>query len=94
MNEANPDRELQCVGKRCFVRHFYEFLKEPQTVDVVERISRKEHCTQKSCRSRAPHARRIFKVGRTRNARREISRSSRVPGSVHGQAARIADSVR
>ena len=94
MNGANPDRGFPSVGKQCFVKYFYGFLKESQTDDVVELMSRKEHCTEKSCRSRTFHARRISRAGRARNALREISRSRQVPESVRDQAAPASDDAR
>jgi len=90
MNDEQLDRALQSVGMGCFVRYFDEFVKDSQSVDVAELPFRSENWTEKSCRGRGSHARRIVRAGRSMDALKRISAATRVSESVRNHALRIA----
>lgn len=68
MNDQELERNLQSVGKGCFVKYFGEFASNSPTSDVVEILLQCEPYTEKSCRSRVSHARSIISAGRAQDA--------------------------
>ena len=90
MNDEQLDRALQSVGMGCFVKYFDEFSKESQSVDVAELLFRNENWTERSCRSRVSHARRIVRAGRSMDTLKRIGAATRVSESVRDEALQIA----
>ena len=94
MNDERLERALQFVGMKCFVKYFWKFVSDLESGDVADELFRKETWTEKSCRSRVSHARRIIKSGRAMDAMRVICKSARVPDRVREQAGQIVGSLR
>ena len=64
MNEKQFTRNLQSVGKTCFVQFFEHFSSETTPrEDVVEILKSNTTYTEKSCRSRTSHAQSIIQAG-------------------------------
>ncbi len=68
MNEKQFDRALRSVGMSCFVDYFDLFSSNLSREDVVERLKSETRFTEKSCNSRASHARSIIRNGYTEQA--------------------------
>lgn len=64
MNDKQLVRNLQSVGKRCFVSYFALFAStENNSADIVEILKSENSFTEKSCKSRTSHARSIVRAG-------------------------------
>ena len=79
MNDSQLQRNLDSVGKECFVT-YYELFNNPLLAnqDIAEKIRQDRGYTWKSCQSRTSHARSIIREGRARDALERISASDRV----------------
>lgn len=80
-------RTLQSVGYSCFVK----FLPYFQLDDIVERLKSETTYTEKSCRSRTGHARRIIKSGCATRALQMVisSDSSKLSEATRAEAKRM-----
>lgn len=64
MNEKQLARNLQTVGKSCFVKYFDLFASESvDRTDVIEMLKSETAYSEKSCASRTSHARSIIRAG-------------------------------
>ena len=90
MNDQQLDRTLRSVGKECFVTYFCEFYNRSlSNEDITEILVRDTDYTDKSCRTRTRHARRIIRAERARDALNNISVSS-VPPEICRRARELA----
>ncbi|GGX73794.1 hypothetical protein GCM10007392_46610 [Saccharospirillum salsuginis] len=73
MNDEQLMRNLQSVGKSCFVKYFDEFAS-PTTSreDVIKKLMSESDYTEKSCVSRTSHARSIIAAGLAEKALKKI----------------------
>lgn len=91
MDDQQLDRTLRSIGKKCFVTYFCKFDDTSLSIeDVAEILMRETDYTEKSCRSRTSHARRIIREGRAKDALMDISASSGVPPEIAAKAKRLA----
>lgn len=77
MNNFQLTRNLQSVGKTCFVEYFVDFLSMSR-VDAMDRLKAQTDYTEKSCASRTSHARSIIEAGLAGEALRLIISSESV----------------
>lgn len=90
MNDQQFDRTLRSIGKECFVTYFCKFADMSLSNEqIAEILMRDTDYTEKSCRSRTSHARRIIREGRANDALMDIS-ISRVPADIAAKAKRLA----
>ena len=69
MNGQELERNLRSIGKECFVTFFEEFCDLTRSNEnVAAQIEKGRGYTEKSCRSRASHARSIIKARRAMDA--------------------------
>ena len=86
MTQDQLIRNLNSVGKECFIKYIDDFIDFTiPNIDIVDKIFFEKHYTQKSCTSRTSHARSIIKYGMTKDALKIII-SARVPNDVSDQA--------
>lgn len=93
MSDQQLHRNLQSIGKECFVTFFEEFWDLTlSNEDVAEKIGKRRGYTEKSCRSRTSHARSIIKAGRAKDALNVIflSTSPRLSNHIKKRAAALA----
>ena len=91
MNDQELNRMLGRIGKACFVTYFREFDDTSLSIeDVAEILMRETDYTEKSCRSRTSHARRIIREGRAKDALMIISASPRMSSEIVAKAKRLA----
>ena len=94
MNDQQLERNLQLVGKTCFVNYFDAFANPLlTTAQVADLLTAQEGYTHNASRTRASRARRIINAGRAADALRGISRSSRLPPPISRQAREWADEL-
>ena len=94
MDDDKLDRNLQSVGKCCFVNYFDDFAGGLSSDAVVDLLMKNESYAEKATRARVSTARSIIKAGRAKDALRVISGASRVPESVRVRAMKIAEGLR
>lgn len=64
MNAKQLARNLQSVGKSCFVKYFSLFASESvDRTGIIEVLKSETAYSEKSCASRASHARSIIRAG-------------------------------
>jgi len=79
-------RNLNSVGKGCFIKYFDDFMNlSIPNFEVADKIYSENQYTQKSCTSRTSHARSIVQHGLVKEAL-EIIISARVPQYTSDQA--------
>ena len=94
MDDQQLDRNLQSIGKECFVTYFTEFWELTRSNEhVAAQMEEERGYTQKSCRSRTSHARSIIKAGRAEDALNRCS-TNRLPAHVRERASALVDWLR
>ena len=94
MTNQQLERNLNSVGKGCFVKYFRQFIDSSlSNTDVAEKMQEEEGYTWKACNSRTSHARSIIKSGRAMDAL-DIIKGSNAETRVRERAVEIADSLR
>ena len=94
MNDQQLERNLQLVGKTCFVIYFDAFANPLlTTAQVADLLTAQEGYTHNASRTRASRARRIINAGRAADALRGITKSSRLPPPISRQANEWADEL-
>ena len=87
MNDKQFDRNLQSVGLDVFVEFYREFSSESLSVsDVADLLLTSKGFTEKSCRSRASHARSIIANGRGIQGLQRAADSDRVADARRAEA--------
>ena len=77
MNDEQLERALVSVGKSCFIRYYNFFIDmKLNREDLVEMLKKETNYTEKSCNSRAGHARRIIQSNRTKDVLKLIIASN------------------
>ena len=96
MNDEQLARNLQTVGKECFVSYFSRFADPSTDTETVAQFLKEERpCyTIKSCRSRVSHARTVINAGRGKDALTVISRSNRLDYRITIEAKRLIQDLR
>lgn len=77
MSSALMQRLLKSVGQRVFVTYYRDFANPALSAADVADMLAVEGFSEKACRSRATHARRIFAEGLEREALEFIASSTR-----------------
>ena len=77
MSNALMERLLRSVGQRVFVTYYRDFANPALSAADVADMLAVEGFTEKACRSRATHARRIFAEGLEKQALELIASSTR-----------------
>lgn len=91
VNEQQLQRNLQSVGKECFVMYFPLFASDVlSNADAAAQLQEERPYTGKSCRSRVGHARSIIRAGRAKDALSIIGESGRIPFPIREEAKRLA----
>ena len=78
MDDKQLMRNIDSVGKRCFIKYFDLFLSETSNAGVAKIIEGNMSYTEKSCISRTSHARAILRSGRGLDALKIIKEASHV----------------
>ena len=89
MDDQQLERALRSVGMGCFVRYFGEFATNSPK-DMAAILAASEPYTERSCRSRVSHARRIIKSGRAPDALPMIANATNVDSRTREQAKALA----
>lgn len=90
MNEGQLKRTLQSVGMQCFVDYFDIFSSDRHSKeDIIEYLFEENDFTEKSCKSRTNHAKRIFKESRQIDALKLIESSKRMKLYTKLQASKL-----
>ena len=64
LNEKQLARNIQSVGKSCFVKYFNLFASESiNRIDIIEILKNENTYSEKSCISRTGHAKSIINAG-------------------------------
>lgn len=91
MDEQQLERNLQLVGRACFVNYFDEFTNPLlTTAQIAAMLTGREGYTPNAGRTRASRARRIINAGRAADALLDIRKSSRVPPGIAQRAGELA----
>ncbi len=95
MTDEQLDRNLQSVGKECFVTYFEIFSdRQLENRDIAERIYKERGYTWKSCNSRTGHARGIINAGRAKDALTLVANSKHwsITSEIKARALTLAQS--
>jgi hypothetical protein len=88
------ERKLNSVGKKCFVKYFYQF-SDPNLTnsDVVEILNHENGYTIKACQTRVSKARSIIHGGLSCQALETIISSSKVDSVTRDTAQNIFNEI-
>ena len=91
MNDRQLDRNLQSIGKECFVSYFKEFSDFTRSNEsIAEQIREERGYTWKACLSRTSHARNIIKSERAEDALIVCSESPRLSAHIRERSDGLA----
>ena len=96
MTEEQLARNLQTVGKECFVSYYSRFADPTTDTETVAQFLKEDRprYTIESCRSRVSHARTIINAGRGKDALTLISRSNRLDHRITKEAKMLIQELR
>ena len=90
MNEIKLKRTLQSIGMGCFIDYFDLFSSNRfSNEEICEYLFNENDFTEKSCRSRTNHAKRIFSEKKEIDALKIIESSKRLSPYTKLQAAKL-----